>query len=756
MRFHQLAMAVPALLAGTSAFAQEVPTTASAEKAPASTPVEGEIIVTATRRPENVQRVPLSVDVISPQDLSRNNLTAASDLPRLAPSVQFTNAGQANLQGFSVRGVSTYAFADTLEQTVGVNIDGVPVGRPAGSLTSLVDLERVEVLQGPQGLLFGKNASAGLIAVYTAKPKFENSLSGHFTYASRDEVNVDAASNLELVPDTLALRLTGWSFRRDGFIRSVPLDKMVSGRSEQGLRGRLRWKPTANLEANLTAEYAHGDSDCCAYVSISYPAGSPFAAADAALGITPGFDNFRSGTPQKPGVPENQYARYNNYNYALELTYDLGGATLTSLTGYRRNRENDRYDGTIANLPINDSTYYDGHYRQVTQEVRLTGDAGNLRYVLGGFFYNLKLSSMQEQGACLPVGTPCTFLARDVYVTLDSNSYAAFGEATLSLTPSLRVSAGGRLSHDTVDGTFNRVVPAGAGVLTPPYTSAASTDYTNLSGRFGLQYDVDPTKMLYATLASGYKGPGLGYSTDFSSAIFASTGGIVKPETTRSAEIGFKTRWPHANLTFNIAGFYSTFKNFQSTVGLPNTVPIAFAIVNANQIRTQGGQVEATWRPVSGFELTANIAYTDAKFTDFANAPCYREQTAATGCTGGVYNLNGKSLTDAPKWKYTLGGRYETAIGDWKTSYQVDFLYKSSVYWLAGNPYSKNDGYGLLNMSLGITPPESQLQLMFFVRNLLNEHDFGRITPNPFANGYVAPRTYDTQRSFGATLSFDF
>lgn len=742
---------VPAAGADTSALTsadQNAVTPPAAQDEPTASP---DIIVTATRRAESVQRVPLSVAVVSADQLRASDTTNVADLPRLVPALQFNFAGQSNLLNFAVRGVSTYAFLDGLEQTVGVNYDGVPVGRPGGSFADLVDVDRVEVLQGPQGLLFGKNASAGLVSIYTTRPKFEDSASIGIKYGSRNELEVQGTINAQIVPEKLALRASGWSFTRDGFIFRPTLGDYADDRNDKGARVSLRWTPDALWTIDLIGEYSRRDSNCCAYPGFNFTGATAYLTADAAQGIVQGFGNYTDGSYSQT------YDRFKNQNLTLSIDRKIGNATITSITGYRRNESQSNYDILNANLPFTNPRFpYSGRYRQFTQEFRASGDVGRLGYVAGLFFYDLNIKSDQTLEVCLPVASPtCTLLGETGALNINSRSYAAFTELTYRVADAVKLIAGGRVSHDDISGNFGRTIPAGDVALLPPLVASNRTSYTNFSYRVGIEVTPAPDKLIYATYSTGYKGPGLGYVYNISAAAIAATGAIVRPETTRSFELGWKSQFFNRRVTFNVAGFYSIFSNFQTTIVLPTTPP-TFAAVNANELQTKGFSADLTVRPLQGLRLSGNVIYAHSTFTDFKNAACYRGQTVAQGCVGGVYNVTGQSLTNAPRWTFNLSGRYdvETPIGG--LFFQSNYAYKSTIFWQTGDPNTIQRPYGLTNGSIGVKLPGGKIEVSVYAKNLFAVHSFGRITPNAFGPGYVYVPSYETQRSFGIALNGNF
>jgi len=452
-------------LAQPAAAQEEDEAPAGAEMAAAGeTPLApGEIIVTAQRREQSQQDVPLSISVVSSEALDQSNLTTIADVQFLAPGVNY-NANFGG--GFNIRGVGTQSLLMSAEQSVALVIDDVIQGLPevsfAGpSYQSLVDIERIEVLKGPQGTLFGKNSSAGVIQIITANPRLgERTLEGSLSYATKDEVNVETVVNLPL-GETAALRVAGGLQRRDGFVQDLFSGKDRWAYQRYSLRGKLLWEPATDLSVLLTGEYRYLTDNANGLWTFRN-CGSGFGAFSpcetiAPYGIQAGPRNLEVATDGE------SFTRQKSYTFSGRVDYDLGNATLTSITAYRHLRQPIALDTDVTPRAIYSRNENISGGTQFTQELRVNGDAGILNYTLGGFFYDSRPFQKGMNGGTLG------FLPdnADILVSLNAigpysgqgyaswvkakiRSYALFGQVEAAVSPNLTLIAGGRYTHDNV------------------------------------------------------------------------------------------------------------------------------------------------------------------------------------------------------------------------------------------------------------------------------------------------------------------
>ena len=496
-----VALAAGPVSAQTAPKPEEQPSAQDAEQ------VLAEIIVTAQKRSQNLQEVPVAISVVSGDLLKQTGYRSLSDLSYLAPSVQYdpSNGG-----GFQIRGVGTQVFDYSTEQAVGVVIDDVVMDLPRSpGILGLTDIDRIEVLRGPQGTLFGKNASGGVISVVTKKPstdKVEGDAS--VSYGERNDRNVSANLNLPLGASA-ALRISGFHQGQDGYGRYTFLNKDLGNVRETGVRAKLLLKPAEGLELLLTGDYArHRDNSPFTLVTAS----SVFEPALSNSGVVPGPNNVDNADPIESGN------RYTVKGSSLVVNYEIGQHVLTSISAYRKfNSENDVPFDFVPSplfLPFNHGTI---DSEKFSQELRIASPKEQfLEYVLGLYYNDMKLHSTQEQTGQLGVPLP-----PNVYFSLSNGetlfdnkiqSKAAFGTATLNFSEQLVLVLGGRFTDDKNSASiaFQNVqrpytyIPIG----TVPASPSGSVSKSNFSYRVSPQFKIDRAQYALCNLCNGVQGSG--------------------------------------------------------------------------------------------------------------------------------------------------------------------------------------------------------------------------------------------------------
>ena len=700
----------------------------------------GEVIVTATRRKERLQDVPQQVSAASGDALQLRHLENTTDLQYAVPALTFTAGANSGSSTFSIRGIGTAAPLPSVEQSVGLNIDGVSVGIEGAGISSLLDVNRIEVIEGPAGMLFGKNASAGLVAIYTNVPVLnELSASFHDSYGRYNEVESQNIVNIP-VGDTVALRLAGLYHYYDGVSTNVANGEAVNGLDEYALRGRLRWAPTSELRVDFIGEYDYNHSACCNNAFRSDPETPPNAivAADEAAGERPGPNN--TNVALTPGLP---LTRAHNYNGQIEINFDPGIVTLTSLSAYRTYQSMIDIDASFGIPPILANRQYN-ELSQVSQEFRLTSDhqAFNLvDYVAGIYYFHSDVT--KDQILAPIVGTDTLSPVSDV-------SYAAFGQATLHLSDAWRFIAGGRNTHDTVRQS-DYVGKAGANT-TPSTTGYALADEgeakaTNFSYRAGFQYDFLTGMMAYATVAKGYKGPAF-TAIPAAAGIPAHSLGVL-PELSTEYEVGVRSTLWNDRMTIDLTAYQQKFTNYQASIF--DQAAFVTYLTNAGSAVTRGVEGSVAVKPMAGLTVSAQADLDDAHFTDYRNVPCstgfainFPDSCAGPG---GTTNATGEVLPNAPRLAYNFVANYERAVSaDYSASITGSWSYRSHVNFEAtGDPYTVQPGYGLLGATLGFGPQNARWRISIYGRNLADRR---------FVTGIQAAPRFDGG-AFNQTISID-
>lgn len=766
-----------------------------------------DIVVTAQRRAERLIDVPVSVAVTSGEDLERLNLNSAADLQLVTPGLSLGDSNTPRGAGFRVRGVGTTVFADGIEQSVGTVVDGVPLARAGQGLADLADIERIEVLRGPQGLLFGRNASAGLINIVTRRPTEELSVIANGSYGTDNEIRVGGSVAGPIGGDRVLARLTGYLSKRDGTIRNITTGKLYNNRNEYGTRGQLVLKPSETLEIILRGDYSKRDNDANIWSVRQFatrttdprPAVALLSTLVGPVETGPNARQVNNGGQIVNSVE--------SYGGSGELNLSFGDYTLTSLTAYRKWRQADNNDADISPFNVLDRNFGGNDVRQFSQELRLTSPSNRpVEFVAGLFYFNTSNEGRFSQVGRFTIGfaraaaagtsitlapgvvlPPTQLFGRDVATKIDVTDLAAFGQATVKLADSFKLIGGARLTRTKVALDYARVGTPGAnafnfvlgGAFAPLEFTNQTTD-TNLSWRVGAQYDIGRDANVYASVARGYKGPGFNNLLDIVVPVGTTPQAFtaVAPEIPTAYEVGFKGNLLGRTLTVSAALFLTDFKNFQAQIVefAPGASIGSFAIRNAGQLRTKGFELEIDARPAPGLTFGFGVAYTDAKFRRFTGASCPRlgalVSTVGAPCgpavAGGAnrtsFDASGLRAPNAPEWSGNVDARYEFGLGGGATKafVQANYYFRSdTIFGLypsnIANP-TEQDGYGLLNTSLGLVLADGRATLSVFARNLLNTNFVSGIADLPFdgAGGLLQFVTPEARRTVGIATNLRF
>ncbi|UZK67294.1 TonB-dependent receptor [Sphingomonas sp. M1-B02] len=800
-------LGVRALLVTTSLFglvhsarAQDAPAAPdAAEAAQEPERADGEIIVTAQRREQALQDVPIAISVISSEGLEKSNFTTIADVQFLSPGVNY-NANFGG--GFNVRGVGTQSLLMSSEQSVALVIDDVIQGLPevsfAGpSYQSLTDIERIEVLKGPQGTLFGKNSSAGVIHIITANPKLgQYSLRGSFSYGTKNEVNAQSVVNLPL-GDALALRVAGGVQRRDGFVKDLFSGEDHWGYERYSLRAKLLWEPTSALSVLLQGEYRYLTDNANGLWTLRN-CGSGFGsfrpcAVNAPYGLVPGPQNLEVATDGLSATEQKAYSLQGR------VDYDLGGATLTAITAYR-----DLYQPISLDTDATPRRVYSRNENvsggtQFTQELRINGDAGILNYTLGGFYYDARPFQRGSNGGtqnALPESSPILVSFNAIgpfanqgygsWVKAKINSWAVFGQLEAEVTPGLTLIAGGRYTNDIVRQRVDyfdepwlcRAAYASGGschALALPLTSGDTrVKASKFTYKGTVKFDITSDVNVYATYATGYKGPMVSHPANQPQL-------ALRPELSTSYEIGLKAQLFDRALTFNLNAFQVDYEDFQGQQRVGVAPIFYYTTTNAGGLRTRGVEADMSWRVAPGFTLSGNIAYIPTEFTEFAvqcydlyanpattPGQCNYVQPGLPAGTPPQFNAAGYPLIYSPEWTGGVTADYDATLGgDLTLNAHASWNYRSSSYGVVADPNSVNPGYGLVNGQLSIGAVDESWTLAVFARNLFDQHFVGGIFRTPLDSGannstplstigYSNIPALDSQRTVGVKLSFAF
>lgn len=721
------------------------------------------IIVTARKREENIQDVSESITVVTGESLEILQLVSPTELTRVAPALTFRDNPIPTSSGFAVRGVGTSSFSSTVEQSVSTVVDGIVLGQPQ-SAASLVDINRVEVLEGPQGLLFGKNASAGLVNIVTNSPRlgtFEADAS--VTFGTDGEFRTDGMINVPLGED-LAVRLVGYRNETGGYIYNAFLDESYNGEDNYGFRGKAFYEPSSEFNLLLTADFYEDNAICCFSTARELGDNPRLADFFNQYGVMPGSEN----TTVVAGMPvgalgKDPFRRYQGIGG--EANIRLSNATLTLLTGYRKNEYSLDFDGDQTPLARFDYNGGDYKYQQFSQEIRIASDTGGAIEWLGGLYFFSAINEVEYRAGGRLLGESGPLIVGVIETDVDSTSYAAFGSVTLNASDTLRLRAGGRFTRDELQARrvaydLPGALPGSSAIIgSVAGDTTERGDSEDFSWKLTAEYDVSPDVMIYANVSRGYKGPGLASS----GVINPDVSPLIRPETVMAYDAGIKSTLINGLATLNAALFYEDFSDFQTQIYDTSTTPPGFRLTNAGSLESKGATIQATLRPIDGLSLAANAAYVDAKYKDLEGLSCPYEYTVpelTNGCeiVGGrpVISADGNRLANAPELKFFIAANYEVSITDSITLLlATDYSWRDDEQFSAnGDPNTIQPAYGIWNASAGVAFNDGQFELRGFVRNIADTSYANLISPNAAdtSGGYSQFLSRYRERQAGVVL----
>jgi iron complex outermembrane recepter protein len=774
-RLALLATLLPALCG--VAEAQTEPAAASAESQSSAERLSSTletIIVSGTRRDSDVQDVPVTISVVGANEIQTAGINNPSDIEYVVPAVTFNPQIGA---GFLIRGLGSQSFEYNLEKAVGVVVDDVVQGLPRSiGLSTLTDVERIEVLKGPQGTLFGKNATAGVIYVVTRKPQLDEfGAQGSLRYGTDNETVIEANVNLP-ISSTTATRLSAAYQQRDGYLPNRFNGIDGGAYQDVALRAKFLWQPTSDLELYLIGEFQdHEDEGTNVLETITR---WPTPATPIPPNSTSLLD-FGQLLGQRYGIefgPDNrEYADNDPTTQTIRqksaqgtLTWRLGDYTLTSITAYKEQDSGNRTDGDKTPTDFNKYNVGELEGKQFTQEVRLNSPVGGfVDYVVGGFYYDQDVSARENQGGLrgrtdLP---PNTYVGTDggtQNYTSRSQSLAAFGQANLHFTDWLTLVAGGRYTDDEVGGSYYYSTDPRFNFVGPhPADISREATASDFSYKAALQIQASDEVMFYGGYAQGYKAPAIGTS--------AGAARAVLPETVDSYEVGMKSQFFDRRLTLNLALFKQNFNNMQTTtiVFQPDGNFIT-VLDNAKGVESKGAELETVVRVTDDLSLNGRYAYNPVEFEEFLTT-CYRGQVVnpapGPGCyrptptSGTVNDVTGLPSVNAPRNTFNVGFSYSPQISASLQGF-ANFIYshRSEAWSVAGDPNTILPSYGLLSGNIGIGTLDGKIRYSIYGRNILDEQFPIRIRSLSFsgAGSYRTTFSRDSERTIGIRMDYAF
>jgi iron complex outermembrane recepter protein len=757
---------------------------AAQEGGDAAGPIE-EITVSARRRLEVAQDVPIPVSVVSGQLISDVGAFNVNRIKELVPTVQLYSSNPRNT-AVNIRGLgSTFGLTnDGIEGGVGYYVDGVYFARPAAQVLDFIDVERVEVLCGPQGTLFGKNTTAGAIAVTTRKPSFTPDATFELGYGNEDFIQAKGSFSGPL-GEKLAGRISLSSTQRDGNVYNVRTNEWINTLDNQGVRAQLLFKPSDRIDVIASIDYTKQDPNGYAQVLAGVaptlrPGYRQFSAIVTDLGYTPvslnPFDRITdSDTPWR--------SRSDLGGASVNVDVELGKGKLTSTTAWRYWSWLPSSDRDFIGLPVLTLSQGTSKQNQWSQEVRWSGDlSSRLSGTFGLFAFGQAIQSdpvqLEQAGSAQwrfsqsslsPLWkTPGLLDGYGIATTVstENTSEALYGQIEWRVTERFSLVPGLRLNYDKKNVDYDRVTYGGLQTTDPallalkaqvytPQAFKADVDDTNTTGQLTFQFRASRNVNAYATYATAFKPVGMnvgGLPTDASnSPILASA--VVKPENTHNLELGVKTT-PTARSTANFAIFHTEVKDYQTQVQNSQLGVNRGYLANADKVRVRGAEFDGNVIFGPHFSLRGALAYTDGKYVSFPDAPVPLEEAGGAATSK---DISGQPLPGVSKWSASLGGEVTFplhAFGGGEIFGGLDFYHRSDF---SSSPtpskYLWVDGYSIANARVGFRA--SKWSGFVWARNLTDTNYIEQLLVAGGNAGQYAAVLGDP-RTYGVTVRYSF
>ncbi|MQR02295.1 TonB-dependent receptor [Glaciimonas sp. GS1] len=738
------------------------------------------VTVSARRRDENAQNVPVAISVLSGKTLEDQRVYTVQDLQQLLPNTTVTLA-QPRQASIGVRGIGNNSGnSDGIDGSVGIYLDNVYLGRASMAVTDLLDIDQIALLRGPQGTLFGKNTTAGLLNISTREPTFtpENSIEAaagsHGYYQGKATVSGPISA-------TLAGRLTVTDTHQDGNVENLANGENLNGGTRRGIRGQLLYKPDDSFSLRLIADYS--EENFTNGVPVLYSIGPTVNGVNKYLAVSKLLGNEPVTNPDlyRLNFNGNQNVSVHQGGASAEANWRLtDGFKLTSVTAWRYwdyTPVNGVFAPTLVNYGTSDND------NQFSQEVRLASPTGGaFDYVVGAYYFHQHLNNdtFLDYGPKADIGIVGKNLGilNNVISNspgeIDTNSYALFAQDTWHATSRFDVTTGLRGTYEEKSGWVNREAPLNTLPGTAPYWSTfglSPYDSGNLtihnfspSALLNLSYKLDQDVLGYVTLSHGEKSGGLSIVGVSNAPALGSSSLLIGPERANSAELGIKSELLDRRLQINANLFWTGVNNYQATTFLAGANGVSLpTLVNVGDVRSRGAELEVKAKPSQGLTLGFNTSFTDATYLSYEKAPCPAEIAdlphAPASC-----NLTGQPLAGVPRWTANLSAEYQYRVSDNVNQYVAgSYAWRSSTFGAADNSiYSEIPAYGLVNLATGWRVNlngNQSWELSLWARNLLDKHYYLAVYSagaGTQASGLYYNASVGQSRTLGVTARYNF
>lgn len=747
-------------LLATAAFTSYLPSTASAQDA-ATAQAEAEaessdgievIVVTARRREENLQDVPASISAISAGELDRRFDSDVRDFADSSPNIVIddTQQGPGGVAAVYIRGIGVADVEKSVDPAVGVMFDDIYIGQSSGSLLKAIDIDRVEVLRGPQGTLFGRNATGGVINLARSRPTYDLTGKARATFGRFDTWKIEGVASTGLT-DNLAVKVSGAYEKSDGYIFNSVYNQPGQRSEFYAIAGALLFEPTDKLDILISYDHQKTRQDPPQLLAVNRPTDlfcTAYAQCSPSPGVPTSGDRYVS-------VSDGYLEK--NASFKLDMaiakaTYDLGSdMQVDYIFGWLKTDEeiNQDFDAGPQTLYHTDRP---ARWRQTTNELRLTkGGGGPLTFVLGAYLWDSRYTINLKNYIGF-AGPPLLTSAQDV--TQTNKSWAIYGEGDYKFTENLTLTLGARYTKDKKTSIVNDLpvliygttVEANPVATLPGVISMSAPvkkNWSKFTPRVSLRYEINDEAMVYGLWSRGYRGGGFnGRPSTLGAATIP-----YDPETLDNYELGFKTEFANRRVRLNGSVFLMKYKDMQQDLDVPapgTSTGRENRTINAASAEFKGFELDMTAQITPGFRLNGNLGYLDAKYKDFFG-DIYS--------TGTPVDASFLKIRRAPKWTWSLGATYETDISDnasfWIVG-DVHYVGPHEITFL-NNPNLRNDGQYLVDLSVNVRFDNTTVSV--FGKNLANEKGWTIGYDVQGVWSYAAPRP---RRTWGVAVTQSF
>lgn len=770
-RTRNVLLASASLMAAIPAFAQQQPAVAAAA---ASDSVEAsEIVVSARRRDERLIDVPVAVTAFSPLELQKFQAIDLSGIQGAAPNLNIVQGrGSAASANIFIRGLGQPDALQTFDPAVGIYVDGVYFSRIQGALLGLSDVERIEVLRGPQGTLYGKNTTGGAISIVSRKPDYANTrVEASALYGSYNQILLNGYASAPLIADRLAVSLAAQYDKRDGLVTDPRTGREYNDRDSVTVRGILRAKPTESLEILLSGDYnRQRNALTLGYATANLTQTDFVTGARTLVPAEPyGVYNYRASTSFRG----NEGQRLDHWGASLIANWQLSDAiTLSSITAWRKLDPDLFIDIDATQAELGD-VFVGVNQRQFSQEVQLKWNTDRFSGVFGLFYLNENITSHQEAYAddlFTLFGGPISF-TRLIDDAQNTKSYAAFGQATYKLTDRLSLTGGLRYTHEersydrfTVTqssfAALNNISFRFPGNLPAPLNLDNKAEFNAWTPSVTLSFKPSDDTTLYASASRGFKSGGFNGRANSTADLTLVVGGVptlvtrFNPETVWTYETGAKGSFLDGRVYLSGNVFYSDFKDFQARVGGGTLGATGvFPVLNAGRMSIWGAEVEMLVKPTKHWNVKASLGYLDANYDEFNDGRRVPPQSFSCNPTGNRVTCE---PAFAPPISFTLATDYRVPVGAGTLSFGGDARFIDKHFLSVDNrPALTEPGYWLVNGFVRFDAGSGRWYLQGGVKNLTKT--LYRTDGQEFSSvGNIQTVYFGDPRTFNAMVGFRF